>query len=119
MATWPSAALILFDGYSVEREPAVMRSQTEGLTKQTRIRSRVLVARSIVARFASADDYADFLEWFNDDIAAGASWFDWPDPADGQTKSARIAGGKLGQERPQRKLFDRWEIPMVIETWSA
>ncbi len=117
--TWPSAAKMKFDGFAVKREPTVMRTQTEGLAKQTRVKSRALVTRAIVAYFASASDYQAFLTWFNTDLSAGASWFDWTDPADGVTKTARIVGGDLASETPRRKLFDRWEISMMIETWGT
>jgi hypothetical protein len=119
MAAFPSYAVLIFPGFAIKRPSAVNRSSTEsGFVKQAKVKSRVLVPRAVVYQLNSAADYASFLDWFHDDVNYGASWFDWTDPGDGAVKAGRIVNGQI-DEVPQRKNFDRWQIKMSIETWSA
>jgi hypothetical protein len=82
------------------------------------VKSRVLVPRAVTYQLNSKADYASFLAWLRDDDNGGAGWFDWTDPGDDTVKAGRIVSGQI-DEIPQRKAFDRWQIKMSIETWSA
>jgi hypothetical protein len=116
---FPNYAVLIFKGFAIKRPSALNRTQMEnGFAKQAKVKSRVLVARSVIYQLNSAGDYASFLAWFRDDVNYGASWFDWTDPGDGTVKNGRIVNGQI-DEIPQRKALDRWQIGMSIETWSA
>jgi len=119
MATFPTTAKLLHSPYRVRREPAVLRTDMEsGPPKQAMLRSRVMVAREVRYAFGSLADYQAFIAWFNNDIARGAAWFDWPDPIDDSVKQARIVGGVIDEEEPNRTL-DVWVLKFSIETWDA
>lgn len=119
MATFPTAAKLLHDPYRVSREPAVQRTDMEsGPPKQAKLRSRVMVTREVRYALDSIADYNAFIAWFNTDIARGAAWFDWPDPIDDSVKQARIVGGVIEEEQPNKTL-DVWLLKFRIETWDA
>jgi len=118
MAAFPTYVQILAEGYEKDRESAVIRTPFEdGMVKQLRSKSRVLVARSFTAGFDTLANYQAFITWFQTDVDYGASWFDFTDPEDLVVRQARIVN-KLDKERP---IFGtgKWRVPMTIETWSA
>lgn len=118
MATWPSYAKFLADGFTVRRESALQRSDMEtGPAKQARIRSRVLVQRSGSVLLESKADYLAFVAWFAGDVKEGAAWFDWTDPVDGALKSARIAASD-GLEQSPLAALRAWRVRLSIETWG-
>jgi len=118
MAFPHSYAKILADGYSKDRASAVQRTAMEdGMVKQLRTKSRVLVARSFTVGLASLTDYQNFITWFQTDIDYGALWFDFTDPEDNVVRTARVVN-KLDGERPIVGL-GQWRIPLQIETWSG
>jgi hypothetical protein len=121
MPTFPNYGKLLLPGYGEDPESAVDRTQMEsGPPKQAMVRSRVMVSRPVVMLF-TASEYASFKTWFRTDVARGADWFDWTDPADGATRQARIVDGRYRAnafaESPGAPLS--WEVAMVIETWDA
>lgn len=118
MATFPAYALPLFEGFTERPDPAVLRTEMEaGPPKQALLVSRVMVARPMRFLITSKSNYQAFKTWFADTIHRGADWFDWVDPLDGQTKSARIQGGTYDPQ-PQRKDLERWIVSLTIETWE-
>jgi hypothetical protein len=120
MATFPTYAVLLRDGFKVRRNSAVTRTEFEdGFTKQQKRWSRVLVSRDVVYGFSTKANYLAFLTWFNVDINRGASWFDWPDPTTGIVIQARIASGALEEEVPFEPTLEKWSIKFVIEAWDA
>lgn len=119
MPTWPSYAQILRDGYTVTRESALSRTEMEsGPPKQARVRSRVMVRRAVTVRLSTKAHYLSFLAWLSSTINEGASWFDWPDPVDGQTKLARIVASEGIQQTFSGGSMNEWRIPLMIETWG-
>jgi hypothetical protein len=119
VAAFPAYAVPLFDGFGQERESAVARTSFEdGMVKQLRTTSRVLLQRSITYGFRSKSDFQAFIAWFQNDIDHGAQWFDWTDPVDNEVKLARIARA-LEREEPATPTLDFWRVRMVIETWSS
>lgn len=119
MATFPTYAKLMHDPYRVTRAPAVVRTDMEsGPPKQAKIRSRVMVTREVRYAFGSIADYQAFITWFNTGIARGAGWFDWNDPIDDSVKQARIVGGQIEEEQPNKTL-DVWQLKFRIETWDA
>lgn len=119
MPTFPSYANLLHSPYTEHLEPAVQRTEMEsGPPKQSKVKSRVLVAREVTYAFGSLSDYQSFKTWFRDDVARGASWFDWRDPVDDTVKSARIVGGMLEPAEPNKRM-DVWTVKFRIETWDG
>lgn len=118
MAALPAYVKLLAEGYEKDRASAVSRTPFEdGMTKQLRTRSRVLITRSLTLGFDSLADYQAFITWFQTTINYGADWFDFTDPEDSVVKSARFVN-KLDKERP---IFGTgvWRVSAMIETWSS
>lgn len=119
MATFPAYPVLLFDPTRRRREAGVVRTPKEGgLPKQRKRFSRVMIARPVTYLLKSASDYASFMTWYETTIGR-TGWFDWTDPADGVVKQARIQGGAIEDEEPQRKSHDRWKVKFTIETWNT
>lgn len=120
MATFPTYAQIMVDGYSLKRESALLRSEMEsGPPKQAKIKTRVMVKRSIKIYLDSYTNYQNFMTWFANDINQGADFFDMPDPiTQTETISARFVGGDLSMV-PLTHTNEHWSISAEIETWSA
>jgi len=118
MATFPSYAQILFDGFSQERESALIRTEMDsGPPRQAKIKSRVMLTRNVNIYLDSKTALANFEEWYQDDINYGASWFDFVDPISGSTVQARFVGGAYTLKPMSAKLQD-WQLSAKIETWS-
>lgn len=118
MATFPSNAKLLFEGFTERPASAVLRTEMEsGPPKQAKLVSRVMVPRPVRYLFASKADYQAFVTWFRTQISYGADWFDWTDPVDGTVKSARIVNGTY-EPTPLRKNLERWVVAMDLETWG-
>lgn len=119
MATLPASAKILFDGFTEQRESALMRTEMEsGPPRQTKVRSRVMVRRSVSILFSSKADYQSFMTWYANDINEGASWFDMTDPVSGLTINARFVNGGLAAS-PVNNGLTRWTVKTQIETWGS
>jgi hypothetical protein len=115
----PSYVGILRDGFAIQRQSAVLRSDMEsGPPKQAKILSRVLVPRAVTFSLKTLADYNSFIVWFRDDLVRGAEWFTWTDPVDNVSKLARIVGGVLESEEPHGSL-NAWRIRCRMETWDA
>lgn len=119
METFPAYARLLRDDYKQQRESGVQRSEMEsGPPKQLQTVSRVLVTRPVVYRFASKNDFNNFITWFQSTIHFGADWFTWTDPLDAVAKSARIVSA-LDIEDPVQAGLAGWHVRFRIETWSG
>ena len=117
MATFPTYAKLLADGYAEQRESALLRTETEsGPPKQAKIKSRVMVVRPVNVLIQSRADYLSFVDWFVEDLNEGSDWFDLTDPVTNTIKQARFVGGGL-EATPQAGLT-LWTIPLKIETWG-
>ena len=117
MATFPTYAKLLADGYAEQRESALLRTEMEsGPPKQAKIKSRVMVVRPVNVLIQSRADYLSFVTWFKDTLNEGSSWFDFTDPVDRAVKQARFVGGGL-EASPQAGMT-LWTIPLKIETWG-
>ena len=117
MATFPTYAKILADGYAEQRESALLRTEMEsGPPKQAKIKSRVLVTRPVSILLRSRADYLNFVTWFSKTLHEGSDWFDFTDPVTRTVKLARFVGGGL-EASPQAGLT-LWTIGTKIETWG-
>lgn len=120
MATWPSYARILHEGFAEQRESALLRTEMEsGPPRQTKIKSRVMITRQVVIEIDSGANYAAFKTWFGTTINEGADWFTWTDPVDSTSKSARFVGGGFSAQPVSNALGGFWRLNASIETWSA
>jgi hypothetical protein len=118
IATFPLYATLLFDGFSEEVEPVIKRTDFEsGIPRQAPLKSIAMHSRKVRYHICSAEEYRDFLKWFQCDAKRGASWFKWQDPVDKKFKRARIVDGKLSAE-PQESSLNQWVISLEIETWD-
>lgn len=116
MAAFPSNLKVLI-GTSETASPVVIRSEMErGVAKQRRIAADAIVTIPIEVVFQSQQEAADFEEWFYDDIAGGADFFDWTDPRTSTVVQARIVGGQLGPLIPVRERYNLSTRSMTLET---
>lgn len=119
MATFPSYAVLLADGFAQQRESGVSRTQMEsGPPKQLKTKSRVLVRRTVTYALRSLSDYNSFVTWFQTTIHFGADWFTWTDPVDSTAKNARIVS-QIDEEAPAVPALTDWRVSFTIETWSS
>lgn len=118
MASLPSYARVLREGYAEQRESALLRTEMEsGPPRQTKVKSRVMVTRPLALLFNAQTDYATFLTWYNSTISYGADWFDFIDPRTGSTVTARFVGGGLSA-MPMGRFSGPWKVLASIETWG-
>lgn len=121
MATWPTYARLLFEGFQESPDSALLTTEMEdGPAKVRRVKSRVMVKRSAVVLLRSRASYVAFCAWFADAAGAnrGAAWITWRDPVSGTTKQVRIVGGLI-QGVPQSPALDLWKVPLTLESWDA
>ena len=112
MATFPSYACILLDGYSEQADYGVLRSETDAAIDKVRPRwTLAKVTRDIRIKVDSLADKKLFDTWFRDDIKRGTDWFDWVDPLTETTKRARLVG-MIKWESPGRL----WIAATQLET---
>lgn len=117
MATFPSYAKLLFEGYSQKRESALLRTEMEyGPPKQAKIKSTIMLTRSAKIYLSSKADYVLFEEWYSQDINEGASWFNFTDPVSNQTIQARFVGGGY-TAAPMSASMEQWQLEANIESW--
>lgn len=108
-----------FRGLGHERPSALNRTPMEnGMVKQTKVRTRVLVRRSMTGYLDSNAYYLAFMAWFRDDIDEGATWFTFTDPTDATSKLGRIVAGTL-KDIPLNPAFTMWRVTFDIEHWSG
>lgn len=118
MADFPIYAVLLRD-FSVQRGSAVERTAFEdGMVKQLRKVSRVLVARRVKYGLRTKADYQSFITWFEATIRGGADWFNWTDPVSETVKTARIVS-RIDEEAPDDPMLAWWTLSFTIETWSS
>lgn len=117
-ATLPVYARIMFDSYSQKREPAVLRTDMEsGPPRQAKIRSRVMLTRTVRIVIESLANFQAFETWFKEDIQYGSLFFNMRDPVSKTTVEARFVGGEY-TARPLTGTLTLWQIDASIESWS-
>lgn len=101
MATLPTYAKILLDGFKEESDYAVIRSDMDGsLAKQRPRRSLPIVTRSIRIIVTTKAYKLLFDEWVRVDLNGGAGWFTFTDPIDETVKQGRFISGKVSWASP-------------------
>lgn len=101
MATFPSYACVLLDGYQETPDFGVLRSDMDNsVAKQRPRRSLPIVTRNVKIKVENKTDKISFDEWFKDDLNGGSGFFDYVDPIDGQAKQARFVNGNISWSSP-------------------
>lgn len=119
MASLPTYARILYDGYSQKRESALLRTEMDsGPPRQAKLYSRVMITRSAKIYISSKSNFQSFETWYATSINEGASWFDMTDPVSGSTIQARFVGGGYNAT-PMTADLENWEISVNIESWGS
>ena len=117
-ATLPSYARLMFNEYQQKRESAILRTEMEsGPPKQAKVRSRVMLTRSVKIVIESLDNFKLFETWFKDDLDYGALFFNMTDPVTKLTIEARFVGGEY-TARPLIAAMNVWQIEASIESWG-
>lgn len=118
MATFPSYAQILYSGYSQKKESALLRTEMDsGPPKQAKVKSKVMIVRSVKIYLSSKSDFVSFESWYDNDLSNGASWFDFVDPVSGITIQARFRDGGYTSQ-PMTPAMNNWEVSAQIESWA-
>lgn len=116
--TFPTYARILFDGYNQQRASALMRTEMEsGPPRQAKVRSRVMLTRSVKIYLASKADFQAFEAWYANDCSLGATWFSFIDPVTKSTVLARFVSGGYTATPVAAKLKG-WVLDAKIESWA-
>lgn len=116
--TFPAYARLLFDGYRQKRESALLRTEMEsGPPRQAKVRSRVMLTRSVKIYLASKADFQAFENWYATTINLGASWFNMVDPVSGATVAGRFVSGGYTATPIAGKLA-AWVVEASIESWG-
>lgn len=118
MATFPSYAQILYNGYSQKKESALLRTEMDsGPPKQAMVKSKVMIVRSVKIYLASKANFNSFETWYDTDLSNGALWFDFVDPVSGSTIQARFRDGGYTAQ-PMTPAMQDWEVSAQIESWA-
>lgn len=117
-ATLPAYAKLMFDSYSQKREPAILRTDMEsGPPRQAKIRSRVMLTRTVKIVIESLNNFNSFETWFKNDLQYGALFFNMTDPVTKTTIEARFVSGEY-TSRPMASTLNVWQIDAEIESWG-
>lgn len=103
MATWPTYAKPISDGYLETHAQISERSEMDrGVPKQRRAQSDVLIVVAMTLLFLDGQKAEDFEDWYysNTGAAAGAASFDWTHPRTGVLYQARVVANSLGPVQP-------------------
>ena len=114
MATLPSYAQILFDGFGEEFDPSVERTEMErGVAKQRLLNTQVMAEIPVSLLFATPADTAAFEDWYFG-VLRRIDWFQMPHPRTGATITARFKGGKIGRLAPRSPRMTRYVRTGVV-----
>lgn len=118
MATFPAYAQILYKDYSQKKESALLRTEMDsGPPKQAKVRSKVMITRTVRIYLDSKANFNSFETWYADDLQMGSAWFDFVDPVSGSTIQARFKDGGYTAQ-PMSAAMENWEIAAQIESWT-
>lgn len=121
MATpsFPAYANIQFSGYGQQRESALIRTEMEsGPPRQAKIKSRVMLTRTVKIYLASKANFRAFEAWYANDCNQGAAWFNFVDPVTGNNVAARFVGGGYSAT-PVVGGMEGWMVDAKIESWGG
>jgi len=95
-----------------------MRTEMEsGPPRQAKVRSRVMLTRSVKIYLPTKADFQSFESWYAGDLSLGALWFNFIDPVSGTTVLARFVGGGYSAA-PLTGGLAAWLVDAKIESWG-
>lgn len=101
MATFPSYACVMLEGYEEKASYNVLRTQMDsGLAKQRARNSLPIVTRNVRIKVSNKTDKGLFDAWVKTDLSGGVGWFTYIDPVDGVSKQARFISGEVSWTSP-------------------
>jgi hypothetical protein len=119
MAALPEYVKILHEGYAQVRESALLRTEMEsGPPRQAKVRSRVMVTRSVKLYLSSNADFQAFETFYRTTLSEGALWFTMRDPVTGANIEARFVGGGY-TATPMSAKMQHWTVDAEIESWGS
>ena len=119
MATLPSYVQISFEGFRIQKESGIMRTEFEsGPPRQSRFKSRTMKTREATLFIETKANFLAFETWFSEDLQQGALFFNMTDPVSGSTIEARFVGGVYVANSLSPSL-EQWQVNCQIENWSA
>lgn len=96
MASLPTYACVLLEGYQETPDFGVLRTDMDNsIAKQRPRRSLPIVTRTVKIKVDDKVRKAEFDEWFAEDLNGGTAFFEYTDPLDGVLKQARFVGGQI------------------------
>lgn len=105
MATWPSYARVMFDGYGEEFDPGILRTEMErGVPIERVVNTDVIEEVGVSLYFSTKEDHAAFESWYFTTINR-IGWFEWRHPRLGVVVSARFKGASIGRLQPVSGAF--------------
>lgn len=114
MESWPSYAIIIYDGYDETPDFHVLRTETDsGIAIQRARRNLAIHTRNITVLIRSNADKASFDSWVKDDIHKGVDWFMLTAPVTGHSIVARIISGAYKWTNQGAEV---WRANMQIES---
>ena len=118
---FPAYAQFLTDDYGITSGGDIDRDEMEdGYIQQVPKHSLGRHEQALTYRLASVAHKDAFETWRSVDLANGARYFAWPDPADrtGHTlRRARIVSGQVAYKSLTDRLDD-WTVAFTLEYWS-
>lgn len=113
MATLPTYARILADGYSEQADYGVVRTEMDGgVAKQRPRRSLPIVTRNATVKVDSLANRLAFQDWMRTELNGGAGWFDLP-TLDGAVRQARFVNGQMTWTTPGQVWLGQTQIETV------
>lgn len=113
---FPSEPIFLSGSFTRRENSPVLRSVFEdGLVKQAARSSLRRVTYTVRYR-VTADELEDWDDWFKNDAAQGAKFFNWTNPITQQSVVARIVNG-LVNVGPITQKMDHYTLDMEIEEY--
>lgn len=96
--------------------PVIVRSEVErGIPRHRRMAADSLVTVPLTAYFDTALEANAFESWFFGEALAGADWFSFTLPRNGQVVQARFKDGEIGPLKPTTKTFAFSERSFELE----
>lgn len=118
MATFPTYADVLIEGYSINKESALLRTEMEsGPPKQAKLKSKVMITHNVQIYLSTNANFQSFESWYTNDISQGSAWFDFVNPITGSTVAARFKNGGY-TATPMSAKLEEWKVSAQIEMWG-
>lgn len=111
---FPADILVVRAGYTESADHGVVRTDMDGgIAKQRARWSLPIVTRQVTLLARSLDAKTAMDAFVANELAGGAKWFTWSNPASGAHQRARLVGGAV-EWSPQGSSV--WQASCQIET---